>query len=57
MTVLYMTYTMFRRRNVNNVEGRAITLEMPAFYLVNVYVPTSQDVFRKAINQDLFKLQ
>ncbi len=26
-----------------DVEGRAITLEMPAFYLVNVYVPTSQD--------------
>ncbi len=26
-----------------DAEGRAITLEMPAFYLVNIYVPTSQD--------------
>lgn len=26
-----------------DAEGRAITLEMPDFYLVNVYVPTSQD--------------
>ena len=26
-----------------DVEGRAITLEMPAFYLVNIYAPTSQD--------------
>jgi len=30
-----------------DTEGRVITLEMPAFYLVNVYVPTSQDELRR----------
>ena len=30
-----------------DAEGRAITLEMPAFYLVNIYVPTSQDGLRR----------
>ena len=28
-------------------EGRAVTLEMPDFYLVNVYVPNSQDGLRR----------
>ena len=28
-------------------EGRAITLEMPEYYLVNVYVPNSQDGLRR----------
>lgn len=28
-------------------EGRVITLEMPSFYLVNVYVPNSQDDLRR----------
>lgn len=28
-------------------EGRVITLEMPSFYLVNVYVPNSQDGLRR----------
>ena len=30
-----------------DTEGRVITLEMQAFYLVNVYVPTSQDGLRR----------
>lgn len=28
-------------------EGRVVTLEMPDFYLVNVYVPNSQDALRR----------
>ncbi len=28
-------------------EGRAVTLEMPDFYLVNTYVPNSQDGLRR----------
>lgn len=30
-----------------DAEGRAITLEMPAYFLINVYVPTSQDGLRR----------
>ena len=31
----------------HDTEGRVITLEMPDFYLVNVYVPNSQDGLRR----------
>ena len=31
----------------HDTEGRVITLEMPAFYLVNVYTPNSQDGLRR----------
>ena len=31
----------------HNHEGRAVTLEMPDFYLVNTYVPNSQDGLRR----------
>ena len=31
----------------HDTEGRVITLEMPSFYLVNVYVPNSQDGLKR----------
>ncbi len=33
--------------DIHNHEGRVLTLEMPEFFLVNVYVPNSQDGLRR----------
>ena len=55
--------------DVHDHEGRVVTLEYPGFYLVNVYVPNSQDGLRRQylffchksntfvhINQHIFSL-
>jgi len=45
--VLGVSYGLGEDCPLRDNEGRVITLEMPDFYLVNVYVPNSQDALRR----------